>query len=266
MILLKRVQEPGELVAIREEEKARVRKIASPTSEQIGKKYRPFAGALRRAQYYKCCYCETWVQESYNDVEHFRPKARADRRPGSQETHGYWWLAWSWHNLLFSCPGCNRSGKNTRFPLAAQSVPLVAEDEPPGQEVPLCLHPQEGHGLDHIQFVHLNQESYRWSPVPRDGSLVGKTTIEVLELDRDDLLDLYATHIETLTDELKELRAALQDRDEIKITEEWRRALRQLKPNRQFLALTWDFLDQTFPSDLREQWGLLLPYPPIERV
>lgn len=41
---------------------------------------------------FKCCYCEAKIAHPYNDVEHVRPKARADRRPGSVATHGYWWL------------------------------------------------------------------------------------------------------------------------------------------------------------------------------
>lgn len=34
-------------------------------------------------QHHKCCYCEHKIKERHNDVEHHRPKGRADRRPGS---------------------------------------------------------------------------------------------------------------------------------------------------------------------------------------
>ncbi|HMY18924.1 MAG TPA: hypothetical protein PKA58_21505, partial [Polyangium sp.] len=69
--------------------------------------------------------------------EHYRPKAEADRRPGSHETHGYHWLAFTWSNLYFSCPDCNRSYKRTRFPLEHGSIALKTRKRPPGQEIPL---------------------------------------------------------------------------------------------------------------------------------
>lgn len=51
----------------------------------------------------KCAYCETLVEQLH--VEHFRPKRG-----------GYYWLAYSWDNLLLACPICNTSKKNG-FPI-----------------------------------------------------------------------------------------------------------------------------------------------------
>ena len=48
-------------------------------------------GDLCSAQHCKCCYCErNNFEASYNDVEHYRPKLRADRGPGlrSMDTGG----------------------------------------------------------------------------------------------------------------------------------------------------------------------------------
>ncbi len=41
----------------------------------------------------KCAYCES--KERRLQVEHFRPKSK------------YYWLAYSWDNLLLSCSACN---------------------------------------------------------------------------------------------------------------------------------------------------------------
>ncbi len=71
-------------------------------------------------QHDKCAFCESKVSAiAYGDVEHFRPKA------GYQQSHdddlqrpGYYWLAYEWSNLFFSCSICNQQGKRNVFPLA----------------------------------------------------------------------------------------------------------------------------------------------------
>ncbi len=51
--------------------------------------------ALQKIYNNKCCYCEKDISDSYQQVEHFRPKAI------------YYWLAHSWDNLLLCCDRCN---------------------------------------------------------------------------------------------------------------------------------------------------------------
>jgi uncharacterized protein (TIGR02646 family) len=59
-----------------------------------------------------CAYCG--VDTSGLDVEHFRPKGAIE----DDKVHGgYWWLAYECSNYLLGCTVCNRSRKNTRFPL-----------------------------------------------------------------------------------------------------------------------------------------------------
>lgn len=53
---------------------------------------------------HKCAFCEQKM-ERYN-VEHYRPKAT------------YYWLAFSWDNLIMACPVCN-GFKGTNFDLGA---------------------------------------------------------------------------------------------------------------------------------------------------
>ncbi len=49
--------------------------------------------ALIAIYHYKCAFCEQKVEQF--QVEHFRPKSI------------YYWLAYSWDNLLLACPTCN---------------------------------------------------------------------------------------------------------------------------------------------------------------
>lgn len=55
----------------------------------------------------KCAFCEQ--NEELTHVEHYRPKTI------------YYWLAFSWDNLLMSCPTCN-SYKGTKFQLDGVTV------------------------------------------------------------------------------------------------------------------------------------------------
>ncbi len=57
---------------------------------------------LKEIYHNKCCYCEQSIADSYQQVEHFRPKAT------------YYWLAHSWDNLFLCCDRCN-GFKNDTF-------------------------------------------------------------------------------------------------------------------------------------------------------
>lgn len=64
----------------------------------------------------KCCFCEKSLSDEQADIEHFRPKAGYVEKEGQPiTTPGYYWLAYSFDNLLLSCTFCNRSHKKTIF-------------------------------------------------------------------------------------------------------------------------------------------------------
>src|SRR5689334_19091969 len=48
--------------------------------------------ALSAAQYDKCCFCESKLGHAhFGDVEHFRPKARAQQGKDTPPAMGYYW-------------------------------------------------------------------------------------------------------------------------------------------------------------------------------
>jgi len=115
-------------------------------------------------QHGKCAYCERSPGFGGQPVEHFRPKKEAWlNRPGAPrvvDRQRYWWLTWTWGNLLFACHTCNNpSLKGNRFPLAASTEPLPIESEDTALESPLLLDPSEA-GFDIRQHL-------RWRPVER---------------------------------------------------------------------------------------------------
>jgi uncharacterized protein (TIGR02646 family) len=263
MIRIERGPEPATLSPVRAAELLRVRPLAAAgtlDSDTIGNAYSVVRRDLWLQQQMKCCYCEHEEQCGYNDVEHFRPKAKTDRRNGTIES-GYWWLAWTWENLLFSCPGCNRSGKRFAFPLEDGSVPLTPENPPPGQERATLIDPCSEDPIELIQFVLLGNH---WRPRGRNGSIRGQRTIEILELDRAELLDRYAayvnTHVKPHTDAALE---AIEHGDEPSVRRAWHHVRRLLLPRMPFVALSFDAIDHYVPAGDRVQWGLELPRPPI---
>ncbi len=264
MIPVDRGPEPAELAAVRAVRLPTVTAIAAtrePTSDEITG-YSVAKPALVRAQGAKCCYCEQQVEGKYDDVEHFRPKAGAVRGPGFPTT-GYWWLAWSWTNLLLACKSCNSEFKRTLFPLAPGSVVLAPHQPPPGGESPLLLDPASEDPIDHIQFHPA--ERGRWRPSARGGSVRGDTTIRVLGLDRGSLLDFYKRHVnERVRPEVEAVRSVMASGDPRAVQARWHLARRRLlRATHLFAALAYDALVVLLPPGDRAPWRLALERPPI---
>jgi len=140
--------------------------------------------ALRKAQHDKCCFCESKVTHiSYGDVEHFRPKAGVRRKSGAPlERPGYYWLAYEWSNLFFSCQLCNQRYKESLFPLIKPGDRAKSHNDDISLEKPLFINPTE----DVEKFISFRAEViFAIDDKPR-----GKATIKALGLDRNELNDM----------------------------------------------------------------------------
>lgn len=121
--------------------------------------------ALEELFYRKCAYCETQLPEVNWDVEHYRPKGRVFERQGHP---GYYWLAYTWENLLPACPACNQSrrdlptwtdpvtgaaaGKLDQFPLRDESKRAMTHTDPIAAEEPLLLNPCDDDPAGEFKF------------------------------------------------------------------------------------------------------------------
>lgn len=227
--------------------------------------------ALDHDQYGKCCYCERYPDTGH--LEHFRPKSKAVRKPGHPSGEGYYWLAWTWDNLLFACSRCNLQ-KNTLFPLAPGCKVLEPEEKPPGSEHPLLIDP--GGSMDpfeHIQFRLVEEAGTdRWKAFPRHGSLHGYRTIKDLNLNGQGLLDRYERHVELYVsrsvEHIREAEGrALATRDAERLCKVWRRELAWLcNPKQELTALSCDVLDHHFPRMFQRRWELPEPRPAYARA
>jgi hypothetical protein len=133
---------------------------------------------LEACHHGKCCYCETHIPKPYahSHVEHWRPKlsSRQVRDKKKRTWPGYYWLAYSWDNLLLSCFLCN-SNKSDLFPLKNPAARARHHGMRVEDEVPAILKPDgDRDPRDHITFRGVE---------PVGLTPLGRKTIEVLGLD-----------------------------------------------------------------------------------
>lgn len=76
-------------------------------------KYKDIKSKLKAIYHSKCAYCEKQIETG--EVEHYRPKST------------YYWLAFSWDNLLLCCGECNRA-KGKKFEITGQLVTYNQQD------------------------------------------------------------------------------------------------------------------------------------------
>lgn len=234
--------------------------------------------ALYLAQEKKCAWCERRRDYSNSPVDHFRPKDGAWRHkrgtPRQLERGHYWWLTWTWANLLFVCPRCNDAGhKANYFPLASGSAALAPPRRPyrgrPGpalfrtsSERPLLLDPATDDPLDHITWrplqTRLDRRDWKWSPWGL--SKRGWETIDVLKLG--EIADEIEHHLRTaVLPILEEIEAHFAARRAAAGTRRWKQLLADtLAPHSPMSAATWCALEIWMPAAKRRQWRL--PAPP----
>lgn len=156
---------------------------------------------LLEAQHHKCAYCEHPIRAAQaGEVDHFRPKGAVQQESADPlERPGYYWLAYSWENLLLACSRCNGSpNKGNRFPLGTGGVRAKRPSDSLAAEHPLLVDP----------FVDEPAEHLSWDahdPVPL--SERGRASITVYGLSRDALREARMTRIAEVEAMLHALQA-----------------------------------------------------------
>lgn len=179
-----------------------------------------FKEHFTEAQKGKCGFCERDVTTHWGDVEHFRPKNGLEELPedpferGVEDEDGgnivqprrlrwlfdtgYWWAAYEWDNYLLSCARCNRAWKRCLFPIAESPRPRAPREE--DVETPLLLNPFGPEDpTQHLAFTDIGTIE------PRDGSAMGRATIDTCGLDQPALVrsrSFVARRVHQLLDDL----------------------------------------------------------------
>ena len=140
--------------------------------------------ALKAAQKKKCAFCESFFAHTgYGDVEHFRPKGGYKQRESDDlRQPGYYWLAYEWDNLFYSCQLCNQRFKRNLFPLKDGRKRCRSHRGDLGKEEPLLVDPGQS---DPSTFIGFRRE-YAFAV---GNSAEGQVSIEVLGLNREELAE-----------------------------------------------------------------------------
>ena len=139
---------------------------------------------LKSDQHEKCAYCERRKSGDFGDIDHYRPKAEYTVN-NIKSKPGYYWLAYEWENLIFSCTECNRTYKKSNFPLLDENKRDIINKNI-NTEYPLIINPYVDNPVEHICFAR-----HIIKPVMKDGveDSKGRYTIDLFKLnDRRDLL------------------------------------------------------------------------------
>lgn len=146
--------------------------------------------ALLKESHGKCVYCEQKLTASRPiQVDHYRPVSGAIDVRGARSEDHYFWLAYEWENLYACCPECNQA-KGAKFPVASDRVPLRIGGDLDAIEHPLILNPGRSYPEDHLQF--------RYDGLVAPKSMLGEYTIEILRLNRAELVKARSAHVKKL--------------------------------------------------------------------
>lgn len=139
----------------------------------------------------KCAFCEQ--TEELTHVEHYRPK------------HIYYWLAYSWDNLLMSCPTCNTNKstnfdcdgvQETTFDNSEANVRIINSSSATYNliEIPKMVNPEI---TDPLGQIHFEKDGLIKSENPRFEYTIEKCKIDRKSLNdsRRSLLDRFKEHI-----------------------------------------------------------------------
>jgi uncharacterized protein (TIGR02646 family) len=137
--------------------------------------------ALDLIYHRKCAYCEKSLKDAFAHIEHYRPKSI------------YFWLAFSWDNLLLCCDRCNTT-KSNKFEIEGEKIVYQGETLAITHskikdydliEKPLLLNPEqetEASLAEHFTFDLATGKI-------KSLSKRMEKTIEICDLNREDLLE-----------------------------------------------------------------------------
>jgi len=140
----------------------------------------------------KCAYCEQKLLDAPKHIEHYRPKKK------------YYWLAFSWDNLLLSCSSCNTS-KGSRFLIQNAEIIHTFEvfkdihnlsDDYNLRESPMIINPEKDDVLNDIIFDKSGK-------IDSFNMRVLHTINEACKLNRDELVEKRFTIINDLYKSIK---------------------------------------------------------------
>ncbi|WP_314243867.1 AAA family ATPase [Empedobacter tilapiae] len=203
------------------------KRFSTPFNEKISNEVKY---SLKELFKHKCAYCESLLPPAATQgyLDHFRPKSGARGLEREFSTDYYWWLSYEWRNMYYSCPMCDRY-KSTWFPLEGSRVNILTPyEETIFKEKALLIDPCNDRPEDHLIYDEDGKVDFLTSK--------GKTTIEILKLNRHELVEARSLKLKDLYGEwelfTKLFRREKTNRKKIKkIAEDWELLFTQFSEN-----------------------------------
>lgn len=148
--------------------------------------------ALEKIYYKKCVYCEKSLLDAFSHIEHYRPKSI------------YFWLAYSWDNLLLCCERCNIA-KSNKFEIEGQKAVYQNETLEVVHskikdydliEKPLIINPEQETAASLSKHFTFDLKTGKLKPLSKRM----EKTIEICDLNRKDLVDARMNLLTNLKD------------------------------------------------------------------
>lgn len=164
-----------------------------PFNREIDKELKKY---LHEAFHGKCGYCETKIEyPDLGTVDRYRPN-NGVRDQNEYYEDLYWWLAFEWDNLVYSCKECNQF-KGNYFPIKGRRA--LNENDDHVSEHRMLLHPYLDEPENHLRYEY--NEHGRIDALTEEGN----QTIELLRLNRTDLIEGRQRARKVLLDEIEAL-------------------------------------------------------------
>ncbi len=166
---------------------------------------------LKEIYHEKCAFCESYIKNEVGDIEHFRPKNKNENQAKKcDRIYSYYWLAFSWDNLLPCCSRCNGKKSNC-FDIMGNRIEYHNEklsdlhdkiEKYNKDEKPKLLHPEYDSFESDIRFS-------KYGEIESDNERVNYT-VEICDLNRTNLKESRRTII---TDFMENLHRHLESFD-----------------------------------------------------
>lgn len=223
-------------------------------------------------QHGKCAFCEREQDSGTQPVEHFRPKGGAEDFDGTAWTpktsSHYWWLAWTWSNLFFSCSSCNQTGrKGNRFPIERGQTRITAPVAPIKRvgkihnavhsERALLVNPRKDDPFIHLQWAPVNSSQPRHSWQWTIRGLDDRGTITIRALDLQYRVDYVNRHLERMRAGWKAIDRDIAAGQLINARAAWEDLVNDFIHNKRqpFRNAAWWALDALYPKSMRKRLG-----------
>lgn len=174
-----------------------------PFNREIDKELKKY---LHEVFHGKCGYCETKIESpELGTVDRYRPNNGVrDKNEYHQDL--YWWLTFEWNNLIYSCKECNQF-KGNYFPIKGRRA--LNENDGYENEHRMLLNPYLDEPGNHLRYED-NDRGHIDALTDE-----GNQTIELLRLNRTDLVEGRKRARKQLLDEIESLINGSQGDNEI---------------------------------------------------